>query len=126
MFVCVSSCVRYDAGHVQRRSISKRCRYFHQQMVSLRWIERWTARCIRNRSLCVCVYVFVCVCVCRSLQEEVQQPMEPIAEERIEMPEAQTNADSRDMLRCSKHKLANTHKHTHTDTQTYFVTPRNA
>lgn len=33
-----------------------------------------------------------------SLQEEVQQPMEPIAEERIEMPEAQTNADSRDML----------------------------
>lgn len=63
MFVCVSSCVRYNAGHVQRRSISKRCRYFHQQMVSLRWIERWTARCIRNRSLCVCVYVFVCVCL---------------------------------------------------------------
>uniref|UniRef100_I3KB41 Rad21/Rec8-like protein C-terminal eukaryotic domain-containing protein n=1 Tax=Oreochromis niloticus TaxID=8128 RepID=I3KB41_ORENI len=33
-----------------------------------------------------------------SLQEEVQQPMEPIAEERIEMPEAQTDVDSRDML----------------------------
>lgn len=77
-------------------------------------------------TVCLCLCVCVCVCVCRSLQEEVQQPMEPIAEERIEMPEAQTNADSRDMLRCSKHKLANTHKHTHTDTQTYFVTPRNA
>ncbi|XP_030611912.1 REC8 meiotic recombination protein b isoform X2 [Archocentrus centrarchus] len=32
-----------------------------------------------------------------SVPEEVQLPMEPIAEERIEMPEAQTDADSRDM-----------------------------
>lgn len=79
---------------------------------------------VHKKQITVCLCL--CVCVCRSLQEEVQQPMEPIAEERIEMPEAQTNADSRDMLRCSKHKLANTHKHTHTDTQTYFVTPRNA
>ncbi|XP_070784582.1 REC8 meiotic recombination protein b [Enoplosus armatus] len=33
-----------------------------------------------------------------SLQEEAQLPMEPIAEENIEMPEAQTEAESRDIL----------------------------
>ncbi|XP_067434438.1 REC8 meiotic recombination protein b [Thunnus thynnus] len=33
-----------------------------------------------------------------SPQEEAQLPMEPIAEENIEMPEAQTDAESRDML----------------------------
>lgn len=53
---------------------------------------------VHKKQITVCLCL--CVCVCRSLQEEVQQPMEPIAEERIEMPEAQTNADSRDMLRC--------------------------
>ncbi|XP_044032918.1 REC8 meiotic recombination protein b [Siniperca chuatsi] len=34
-----------------------------------------------------------------SPQEEAQLPMEPIAEENIEMPEAQTDTESRDMLR---------------------------
>lgn len=52
--------------------------------------------------------------VCRSPQDEAQLPMEPIAEENIEMPEAQT--ESRDMLRYfiqytqHTHRLTNTHR----------------
>lgn len=41
--------------------------------------------------------------VCRSPQEEVQQlSMEPIVEENIEMPEAQTDTEIKDMLRCPR------------------------
>lgn len=37
--------------------------------------------------------------VCGSPHEEAQRQMEPIFKESTEMPEAQTNVDSRDMLR---------------------------
>lgn len=37
--------------------------------------------------------------VCRSPQEEAQLQMEPIVKENVEMPEAQTNVETRDMLR---------------------------
>ena len=53
----------------------------------------------RKTDQCVCV----CVCVRRSPQEETRLLMEPIAEENIEMPEAQTDTESRDMLRCLRH-----------------------
>lgn len=66
-------------------------------MVSLGWIDRWTdpvdGQVIDH---CVCV----CVCLHRSPQEDVQPPMEPIAEENIEMPEYHADAENRDMLRC--------------------------
>lgn len=86
--VCVNSCIRRDPGHVQGGQICKRRDHSRQQMVSLRWIDRRTARWMKKQ-------ITVSVCVCRSLQEDAQQPMEPIAEENIEMPEAQTDAESR-------------------------------
>ena len=66
-------------------------------MVSLRWIDERTARWIKKKQ--VAAYACVCVCVCRSPQDEVQPPMEPIAEENIEMPEAHADTESRNMLR---------------------------
>lgn len=50
--------------------------------------------------------------VCRSPQDEAQLPMEPIAEENIEMPEAQT--ESRDMLRYLIQYTQHTGLQTHT------------
>ncbi len=66
----------------------------------------------RKGSLCICV------CVCRSPQEAqlARLPMEPIEEENIEMPEAETDAERRDMLRYLIHFIYNTLKiqtHTH-------------
>lgn len=49
------------------------------------------------------------MCVCRSLHEEAQLTMEPIAEENIELPEAQTDTESRDTLRYFNQHTHHTH-----------------
>lgn len=87
-----NSCPGCYPGRDQRGQISGPCDRSRQQMVSLRWIDgnrAWRT----DKSLCVCVYVG------RSPQEEAKLPMEPIVEENIEMPEAQTDTERGDMLR---------------------------